>query len=294
MDNIFNFMEILNEKKLILFDGAAGTEMARRGIDAGANVNLTKPEAIELLHRDYASTGIDCLITNSFTANRISIETKKMDVDIREVNLAAAKLARSAANENQYVFGDIGPTGKLLQPYGDYSEEQFYENFKEQALLLNEGKVDGIIIETMTDLREALCALKAVKDNLNLPVIVSLSFTSADKGGRTMMGNSVEEIAKALEQNGADVVGANCGELIPDDMARIASAYKEFTGLPVIIQPNAGLPSLVNGNTVYNMTPQDFAEGIVKCIENGAKLVGGCCGTTIEHISAVVEKVKKL
>ncbi len=285
---------MLNKKKVVLFDGAAGTEMARRGVDASASVNLTKPEAIELLHRDYALTGIDCLITNSFTANRISIETKKMDLDIRETNLAAAKLARNAAGKNQYVFGDIGPTGKLLQPYGDYSEEQFYENFKEQALILNEGKVDGIIIETMTDLREAVCALQAVKDNLDLPVIVSLSFISAGKGGRTMMGNSVKEIAKALDENGADVVGANCGELVPDDMARIASTYREFTDLPVIIQPNAGLPSLVNGNTVYNMTPQAFAEGVVKCIENGAKLVGGCCGTTIEHISAVVEIVKKL
>lgn len=288
------FLEMLGKKKVIIFDGAIGTEMARRGLDTGAGVNLTNPEAIESLHKDYASLGIDCLITNSFITNRISMKAKKMNVDIREVNLAAAKLARSAANENQYVFGDIGPSGKLLEPYGDFSEEQFYENFKEQALILREGKVDGIIIETMTDLREAVCALKAVKDNVDLPVIVSLSFTSAGKGGRTMMGNNVEEIANALEKNGADVIGANCGELLPLDMARLASLYKEYTDLPVLIQPNAGLPRLVNGNTVYDMTPQDFADGVAECIESGAELVGGCCGTTVEHIRAVVEKVKEL
>ena len=288
------FLEMLNDEKVIIFDGAIGTEMARRGLDTGAGVNLTNPQAIESLHKDYASLGIDCLITNSFIMNRISMETKKMDVDIREVNLAAVKLARSAAGENQYVFGDIGPSGKLLEPYGDYSEVQFYDNFKEQALILNEGKVDGIIIETMTDLREAVCALKAVKDNVDLPVIVSLSFTSAEKGGRTMMGNNVEDIAQTLEKNGADVIGANCGELVPLDMARLASLYKQYTDLPVLIQPNAGLPRLVNGNTVYEMTPQDFADGVAECIENGATLVGGCCGTTIEHIRAVVEKVKKL
>lgn len=288
------FLEMLKKKKVVLFDGAIGTEMARRGLDTGAGVNITNPEAIESLHKDYAALGIDCLITNSFITNRISMKAKKMNVDIREVNLAAAKLARSAANENQYVFGDIGPSGKLLEPYGDFSEEQFYENFKEQALILREGKVDGIIIETMTDLREAVCALKAVKDNVDLPVIVSLSFTSAGKGGRTMMGNNVEEIANALEKNGADVIGANCGELLPLDMARLASLYKEYTDLPVLIQPNAGLPRLVNGNTVYDMTPQDFADGVAECIESGAELVGGCCGTTVEHIRAVVEKVKEL
>ncbi len=288
------FLEMLGKKKVIIFDGAIGTEMARRGLDTGAGVNLTNPEAIESLHKDYASLGIDCLITNSFIMNRISMESKKMDVDIRAVNLAAVKLARSAANDNQYVFGDIGPSGKLLEPYGDYSEDQFYENFKEQALILKEGKVDGIIIETMTDMREAICALKAVKDNVDLPVIVSLSFTSAEKGGRTMMGNNLEEIAKALEKNGADVVGANCGELVPLDMARLAAIYKEYTDLPVLIQPNAGLPRLVNGNTVYEMTPQDFADGVAECINNGAMLVGGCCGTTVEHIRAVVEKVKEL
>lgn len=291
MEKIISFREMLNEKQVIIFDGALGTELVRRGLDTGASVNLTSPEAVKLLHRDYASTGINCLITNSFTLNRISLEAKKMTVDIREINLAAVKIARSAAGEKQYVFGDIGPTGKLLKPYGDYSEEQFYENFKEQALILDEGGVNGIIIETMTDLREAVCALKAVKDSVDLPVIVSLSYTSAEKGGRTMMGNNVEEIAKALEKNGADVAGANCGDLVPLDMARIASLYKEYTDLPVMIQPNAGLPRLVNGSTLYDMTPRDFADGVAKCIESGATLVGGCCGTTIEHIRAVVKKV---
>lgn len=285
---------MLEKKDLILFDGAAGTEMARRGLEAGGKTNLTSPDAITSLHRDYALLGIDCLITNSFTLNRISIESKKLGMDLREGNLAAANLARAAVESNQFVFGDVGPTGKLLQPYGDYSEEEFYSNFKEQILILQEGGVDGIIIETMTDLREALCALKAAKDNVDLPVIVSLSFASVDKGGRTMMGDTAADIAKALAEGGADVIGANCGDLTPSDMAAIAALYKEHTSLPILIQPNAGLPKLVGEETVYDMTPQDFANGVVECIESGASLVGGCCGTTIEHIKAVVERVGSL
>ncbi|MDZ4131914.1 MAG: homocysteine S-methyltransferase family protein, partial [Dethiobacteria bacterium] len=230
--------------------------------------------------------------TNTFTMNRISVESHGLDIDLREANLAGVRLAREAAGAEQFVFGDLGPTGKLLEPYGSFSEEQFYEAFKEQALMLVEGGVDGLIIETMTDLREAVCALRACKDFTSLPVIVTMAFATLDKGGRTVMGNSAAEIATSLEQHGADAIGANCGELTPEEMAQIGAFYKAHTGLPLLIQPNAGRPKLVAGKTVYDMVPEDFADGVIKCIENGASLVGGCCGTTIEHIKAVVRRLR--
>ncbi len=287
-----DLQKLLTEKKVIIFDGGAGTELARRGVEASGAVNLSNPNAILSFHTDYAELGVDALTTNTFTMNRISIESKGQDTDLRQANLAGADLARKAAGEGQYVFGDIGPTGKLLEPYGAYTEEQFYDNFEEQARILVEGEVDGLIIETMTDLREALCALKAARSVTDKPVIVTLSFAVTDKGGRTIMGSTVPEIAKALEINGANAVGANCGDLSPEEMGKIAAIYKEHTSLPVLIQPNAGKPKLIGSDTVYDMTPVDFAAGVMKCIDSGASLVGGCCGTTLEHIKAVLNLLR--
>lgn len=284
--------KILTEKKVLIFDGGTGTELARRGVEASGAANLTNPEGIAGFHRDYVKLGVDALTTNTFTLNRISMETKGLDFDLREANLAGAGLARKEAGEGQYVIGDIGPTGKLLKPYGNYSEEEFYDNFKEQALILLEGGVDGLIIETMTDLREAVCALDAARSVTGLPVIVTLSFAGTEKGGRTIMGNSVSEITAVLGEKGADAVGANCGDLSPQDMAEIAALYRDNTDLPVLIQPNAGKPKLVGEETVYDMSPEEFAEGVLQCIENGASMVGGCCGTTLGHLEAVIRKVR--
>lgn len=284
--------KILTEKKILIFDGGTGTELARRGVEASGAANLTNPEGIAGFHRDYVKLGVDALTTNTFTLNRISMETKGLDFDLREANLAGAGLARKEAGEGQYVIGDIGPTGKLLKPYGNYSEEEFYDNFKEQALILLEGGVDGLIIETMTDLREAVCALDAARSVTGLPVIVTLSFAGTEKGGRTIMGNSVSEITAVLGEKGADAVGANCGDLSPQDMAEIAALYRDNTDLPVLIQPNAGKPKLVGEETVYDMSPEEFAEGVLQCIENGASMVGGCCGTTLGHLEAVIRKVR--
>ncbi len=284
--------KLIEAKKVLIFDGALGTELAKRGLETSGALSLTNPEAILDFHREYAAAGVDILSTNTFIMNRISVESHGLDIDLREANLAGVRLAREAAGGGQLVFGDLGPTGKLLEPYGTFSEEQFYEAFKEQALMLAEGGVDGLIIETMTDLREAVCALRACKDVTSLPVIVTMAFATVEKGGRTVMGSTAAEIATALEQHGADAIGANCGELTPEEMAQIGAFYRAQTSLPLLMQPNAGRPKLVAGKTVYDMVPEDFADGVIKCIENGASLVGGCCGTTIEHIKAVVRRLR--
>lgn len=287
-----DFIKILEERKTLLFDGAMGTELASRGLKADGTTNITDSEHILDLHREYVEAGVDILTTNTFTMNRISVESHGLDIDIQKVNKAGVSLARKAAGSDILVCGDLGPTGKLLEPYGSYSEEQFYNNFREQALILAEGGADLLIIETMTDLREAICALKACKDAVLLPVIVTLSYTTTEKGGRTIMGSTVAEIACALEEQGADAVGANCGELSPEEMAVIAGLYREYTSLPILIQPNAGKPKLLEGNTVYDMIPEKFADGVIKCIEKGASLVGGCCGTTLEHIREVAQRIR--
>jgi len=225
--------------------------------------------------------------------NRIYIETHNVDVPVRDVNRAGAELARQAANKEQYVLGNMSSTGQLLEPYGTYKESQFYDAYKEQAEILAESGVDGFIIETVFDLREAMCALRACKDNFSLPVIVSIAFATEQKGGRTIMGNSAEQCAKSLTDAGANVVGANCGDLDPAQMAVIVSLLKSATSLPILAQPNAGKPKLVDNETVFDMAPEAFAQGIAECLHAGARIVGGCCGTTPEHIRAVADLLGK-
>ena len=283
-----NLNQLLHQKKPLIFDGALGTELSRRNLSGGIALNLNDPEPILSFHREYAAIGVDFLTTNTFTANRIYCETHGLNLDFLAANTAAVELARQAAGPNQYVVGDLGPTGRLLKPYGDFTEEQFHANFAEQAATLAAAGADALIIETMTDLREAVTALKACKEVTSLPVFVTLSYATTDKGGRTIMGASVAEAAAALEQNGAAAIGANCGELTPLQMAEIVALYNSHTTLPIIVQPNAGLPKLVSGKTVFEMSPADFAAGAQKCLENGASIVGGCCGTTLEHIRALI------
>ncbi len=283
-----NLSTFLANQEIILLDGAMGTQLASRGLSMGGQNNLTNPDHVLDIHKQYAQCGCHLLITNTLTMNRIYIETHNVGVDVREVNLTGAKLARQAASQDQYVLGDISSTGKLLEPYGDLSESDAYEAFKEQATYLLEGDVDGFIIETMMSLKEALCALRACKDVASIPVIASIAFATSKRGGRTMMGDSAEECAKALTEARADVIGTNCGDLDPLQMAEVISFLCEATSLPIIAQPNAGKPRLVEEQTIFDMEPAEFATGISKCFRAGARLVGGCCGTSPEHIRAVV------
>ena len=283
----------LNNQEIVLLDGAMGTQLDRRGLMSRGRNNLEAPQVVLEIHREYTRCGCHALTTNTLTMNRIYIETHNVGVDVRDVNRAGAELARQAASDNQYVLGDISSTGQMLEPYGDYKESEFYETFKEQAQALVEAGVDGFIIETMFDLREALCALRACKDTFSLPVVVSLAFATEEKGGRTMMGNSAEDCAKRLTEAGADAIGANCGDIDPAQMAKIVSVLEPATRLPILAQPNAGKPKLVNDKTVFEMGPGDFAAGIAECLRAGARLLGGCCGTTPEHIRAVAATLSK-
>jgi 5-methyltetrahydrofolate--homocysteine methyltransferase len=281
-----------NEKPVIL-DGAMGTQLAEAGLQMGGQTCITHPDAVLAIHRQYVECGVDVLITNTLTMNRVNIESHNIGVDVKEVNLAGAKLAKAATREGQYVLGDIGSTGTMLKPYGSLSEDDAYAAFKEQATILAEGRVDGFIIETMFDLREALCALRACKEAADLPVIASVAFNTIKKGGRTIMGNSAQDCAQALTEAGACVIGANCGSLDPSEMAQVLSEMRKATSLPLLAQPNAGKPRVFENRTVFDMSPSDFSAGIYQCLQAGALLIGGCCGTSPAHIGAVVELLRK-
>jgi len=288
-----DFSSFLKSRKKIVLDGAIGTELDKRGLMGRASNNLDSPKVVLEIQREYAQSGCDALTANTLTMNRIFIETHNLGIDVWEVNRAGVELARKAADNKQYVLGNISSTGQLLEPYGDYSEAQFYDTFKEQAQVLAEAGVDGFLAETLFDLREALCVVLACKDNFPLPVIASIAFATETKGGRTIMGNSAEDCAKSLIDAGADVIGANCGDLDPAQMAVVVAILKSATNKPILAQPNAGKPKLVEDKTVFEMEPADFAAGIVECLNAGASLVGGCCGTTPEHIRAVVNLMEK-
>lgn len=288
-----NLSEALKSKRILLLDGAMGTQLDKRGLMSRGRNNLDATEAVLEIHREYAECGCDALTTNTLTMNRIFIETHNVDVSVRDVNKAGAELARQAAGSDRFVLGNIGSTGQLLEPYGTYKESQFCDAFREQAAVLAEFGVDGFIIETMFDLREAVCAVRACKEIAPLPVIASMTFATEEKGGRTMMGDSAEQCAVSLADAGTDAVGANCGDLDPSQMAVVVAYLGSATTLPVLAQPNAGKPKLIGDKTVFEMAPGPFASGIAECLRAGAGLVGGCCGTTPEHIRAVAEMLTR-
>ena len=268
-----------------LIDGAMGTQLSARGVEAGGVSCLAHPDAVLAVHRAYVDAGADALITNTLTMNRVYLESHGIDLDLVEVNRAGARLARGAAGD-RVGLGDLSSTGQMLEPLGTYTEAQFEAAFREQAVLLADAGVDALIIETMTDLRETRCALRGCLST-GLPTIASISLMNLHDGGRTMMGDRATECAATLESDGAAAFGLNCGDLDPVELAEAASRVREHTKLPLVTQPNAGKPRLVRGEAVFDLGPEDFADGVLRCAVAGASVVGGCCGTSPDHIRAV-------
>jgi len=283
-----DFRQALQSGRTILVDGGMGSQLEKRGLAlTGAANNLSHPEIVAQVHADYRAAGAQVLITNTFSMNPIYAATHEMAAAMADINRRGVDIARQAAGGSSWVFGDIGPTGQMLEPYGTYRQDEFYRAFREQAQILAACGVDGFIIETMYDLEEALTALKACRDVSDLPVIVSFSLST--KAGRTMMGQPLADCIRAVAAAGGDVAGANCGDLEPAELAEIIAAIRPQADLPLIVQPNAGKPKLREGKTYYDMTPEDFAAGVMACVGAGAQLVGGCCGTTPDHIRAVAD-----
>jgi 5-methyltetrahydrofolate--homocysteine methyltransferase len=283
-----SFAEILRGEEILVFDGAMGTQLAVKGLEQGGMQSLLNPEAVRSIHEDYVRAGAQVLLTNTLTMNRFALEACGRGNDFSAVNKISVELARNAAGKG-FVLGDIGSTGRVLEPYGDAKEADLARCFSEQAGILSQSGVDGLILETMIDLREAVCALKACRQVTSLPIIVSISFSTIKDGGRTAMGNKAGECAQILDREGADAIGVNCGNIDPFEVANIIARFRENTNLPLVAQPNAGRPHVVNGNTVFDLEPDEFARGIRECIRCGARFVGGCCGTSPKHIEAAAK-----
>ncbi len=287
---MLNIRELLAERKLLFCDGAWGTQLAERGLPAGEvpeRWNLERPDHVRAVAAAYVEAGSDVILTNTFGASRIKLARAGLDERAEEVNRRGAELSREAAGERALVFASVGPSGEFMAPLGAVNEEQMAACFAEQAGALAAGGADAIVIETMTDLAEAKAALRGVREAASLPAVVSMTFERGMKGFATMMGVRPAPAAAELAAAGADAVGTNCGRGI-EDAAEIVALMRAETDLPVWAKPNAGLPQLVEGRTVFPATPEQMAGGVPALVGAGARIVGGCCGTTPEHVRAMV------
>ena len=283
-------LERLAAGDVLVGDGALGTMLMDRGLPPGEppeSLALTRPEVLEEVARLYRDAGADLLETDTFGASPLKLALHGLEPETAAVNRAAVHAVRRVAEGRAYVAASCGPSGRLLEPYGDVSREQVSESFRRQMDALIGAGVDCVCVETMTDLVEAQLAVRAAKAVApGTPVIATMTFDPTPRGYFTIMGTSVAAAADGLAEAGADVVGSNCGLGI-EHMVAIAREFRRCSTLPLIIQANAGLPKTVAGRTVYDESPAFVATQAAELVAIGVSIIGGCCGTTPEHIRAL-------
>jgi len=273
-----------------VLDGATGTELQKRGLPAGACPelwNVENPDPIRAVAQSYVDAGSDIIITNSFGANKFVLAQHDAGDRVAELAGAAAGIAREAAGtrEGVKVFGSLGPSGKIVM-MGDVPQDELSQTFAEAATALVTGGVDAILLESFGELAELEIALGAVKSTIDVPVVISMTYTAGGESPATMMGNRPADVVDLAVRLGADAVGANCG-LGPDNYVGIAAAYRELTSLPIWIKANAGVPEIRDGQTVFPMPADQFVTYVDPLIDAGATMIGGCCGTTPDYISLI-------
>ena len=277
----------------LLGDGAMGTQLMIAGLEQGNSGevwNLTHPERVLAIQRRYVEAGSECLLTNTFGGSRIMLGRHGHAGDVAAINAAAVAIARDAfAGRDGYVIGDIGPFGGLMEPYGEFTEAQVLDAFREQAKALVDAGADAIIIETQTSLEELRLGLQAARDAGAPCVIGSMAYDVTLDGStfRTMMGVDPERAAAFMQEHGVDIVALNCGTGMDMERARQAVLrYLQITDLPIMAQPNAGQPKLMDMKVVYDETPAQMMTGVAPLLQAGASIIGGCCGSTPDHIRA--------
>lgn len=287
----------LKKGKILVSDGAWGTFLQQKGLQPGECPeawNISRPSDVLDIAKSYFAAGSDMVETNSFGGSRFKLERYGLGDQVYAFNKAAAEISREAAGPDRFVLGSVGPTGKLLL-MEEATEEELYEAFKEQSMALEAGGVDAIMIETMTDLEETRIAVKAAKENTGCEVFCTMTFEKIIGGGyRTMMGISPSDMTAVLVEAGADLIGTNCGNGIEDMIGMVKEIRSVDRDIPVLVHANAGMPCIVDGATVFPETPDDMARRVKELVEAGANIVGGCCGTTPDHICKVREVVKSL
>lgn len=295
-------LDALKQRRLVC-DGAMGTQLMLAGLvngDCGEAWNLAHPERVLKIQRAYAEGGADCLITNTFGGSRLMLKRHGHVDHLRDINQAGARIAREAFNGREgFVLGDLGPLGAILEPYGDLPQDDGRAAYEEQARALVEAGVDAIIIETQTSLEEIGVAIDAAKAAGAPCIIASLAYDlSQDQTFYvTMMGVMPERAAEFVEEQGAHIIALNCGTgMDMNGAAMVAKQYRAACSLPIMVQPNAGLPVLENMKAVYKQLPADMAKNVPDALAAGANIIGSCCGSTPEHtraIRAVVEKFNR-
>jgi 5-methyltetrahydrofolate--homocysteine methyltransferase len=285
-------------ERTVILDGAMGTELMRHGFPTGAcpeEWNISHAEIVAGIHRAYFAAGSDMVQTNTFGGSRLKLAAYGRGGEVAMLNEAAARLAvavRDGEYPGRLVAGDMGPTGKFVKPMGDLEPDELRDVFAEQAAALVAGGVDALSIETLFDLTEARLAVEAARAAAgSRPVLVSLTYKRGPRGYRTMMGVDPRTASETLLAAGADVVGCNCGFGADEAVGLVGEIRAASTAL-LHVQPNAGQPRLEDGRTVYDETAEHFASQAPLLVEQGANLVGGCCGTTPDYIAAVIAALR--
>ncbi len=278
----------------LVSDGATGTNYQMRGLERGQAPEqwlFDAPDQVTQLHRDFIAAGANIILTNSFGGTAVRLAHAGLEDRAAEVNRRAVELARRAIqNERVWVAGSMGPSGQLLEPFGTMSREDAVAQFAAQAQALAEGGVDLLVIETQFDLGEATAAFEGARSVTDLPIVVSFSF---DMGTNTMMGLKAAQVAKELTALGADLVGVNCGRSLEENLVNLQE-MRGATHLPIWMKPNAGLPRMSDDDVaIYDVTPDMMGEAAERWLEAGAQIVGGCCGTSPQHLRAIARTVEQ-
>jgi 5-methyltetrahydrofolate--homocysteine methyltransferase len=287
----------LKKGKTLISDGAWGTFLYQRGLQPGECPelwNITHREEVYAIAKSYIDAGADIILTNSFGGSPTKLDQYGLKNRADELNEAAALISREAAGEEKFVLGSMGPTGVMLM-MGEISEAELYDGFALQAISLKNGGVDAICIETMSAIDEASIAVRAAKEATNLEIVCTFTFEKTVNGDyKTMMGVSPPEMVQAIKEAGASIIGTNCGNGF-DQMIDIVQQIRKFDlTIPILVHANAGKPVFLDGKTIFPETPEMMSAKVLELIKSGANIVGGCCGTTPEHISALVKELKTI
>jgi 5-methyltetrahydrofolate--homocysteine methyltransferase len=279
----------------VLGDGAMGSILLDSGLrmgDCPEAWNLEKPDVIAGVHTAYREAACDFIEANTFGASPIRLARYSLDSKTEDIIKAGIDLARGAAGTSCMVAGSVGPTGALLEPYGEITRDEMTGAFGRQARAMEEAGVDFFLVETMTDPNEAILAIGAIKEASSKPVVATMSFSKGAKGYRTMMGTSPQEAATAMTAAGADYVGTNCSTG-PAEALEIMTEMRQVTPVALIAQPNAGLPAFESGVATYPESPETMAKGLAGLLASGVRIIGGCCGTTPAHMKEIASLMGK-
>lgn len=288
-----NFRELIESEHIYVFDGAMGTRLYEKGIYINRSydeLNLIAKDLVREVHEEYVKAGADIIQTNTFSANYNKLQKFGLNGQIRDINISAVKIARQAAGENVFVGGTIGPLGLRIEPYGPTSFDEAKAMFKQQAEALLEGGIDLFVLETFSDLSEIQQAIKAVKELCDLPIVAQIAI---QMDGSTVFGATPEIFTKRLDEWGADIIGLNCS-VGPALFLNALEKIREFTDKKLSAQPNAGLPRDVQGRQMYMCSPEYMAEFSRRFIQVGASFIGGCCGTTPQHIKLLADAIRSV